>query len=209
MNRTEPYGILIVCEDRKSSAFYFEGKRIACGIPNGGSYKLYSRNDVIVDVKGLGKAPISVVNHTIKMCNNQFDSYRDGGFYFYKEAYCVMDVDDHHTLKKALLKIKEFNSSNQIGCKIYPIVSNECFEVWYILHFKEYSTRELYRNSKTMNPKTKLYIREKDNIDLLLNKYLGSNYKKSQHDIFEKIKNRGGNEMKAISYAKRLERHHL
>ncbi len=45
--------------------------------------------------------------------------------------YCVFDVDTHETLDQAIDKAR--------GNEICVILSNPCFEYWYILHFRKTS----------------------------------------------------------------------
>jgi len=210
MEKTTPYSVLIVCEDIKSSAYYLDGKRIALGIPNSETLAMYAKRNVVVDVTGLGKAPVTMAKYAIKQCENSFMQWQSGALqYFVNEAYCVMDVDDHTSLLDAIGLIETFNRSTITGSRITPIISNECFEVWYLLHFMEYSTREIYRNSKTKNWRTKMYIHKKQNIDLLLGNFIGEDYNKSEKNVYNLIKEKGGNESEAITKAKRLLNHHL
>ena len=47
----------------------------------------------------------------------------------YDEVWCVFDVDDHPNLLNAL------ESARQLGIKV--ALSNPCFELWLLLHFRE------------------------------------------------------------------------
>jgi hypothetical protein len=91
-----------------------------------------------------------------------------------------MDVDNHETLKKAIDKAR----SNGL----IPIISNESFELWYLLHFIDYSSASMSR--KTIN--------------ILLSKMLGGNYNKGDKDIYDKIY---ANEVKAWLSARLLYKH--
>jgi hypothetical protein len=47
----------------------------------------------------------------------------------FDEVWCVVDVDDHKHLKEAVV------TANDNGIKV--AVSNPCFELWLVLHFRE------------------------------------------------------------------------
>ena len=109
--------ILIVCEDSKSSAYYFEDMAKALGLR-------------AVDVRGkeCGSAPISVVTyaHEAYEAETVSDAY-DG-------VYCVFDRDQHDSFELAVRKINAFKSA---GKPFFAITSIPCFEVWLLLHFKD------------------------------------------------------------------------
>lgn len=107
----KPLSILIVCEDAKSSVFYLEAKIRECGLFKTATLEKARRKDVAVDVEpgGKGSAPISVVDHAIQKRDEYNRKARKAGKYPYGEVYCVMDVDDHDTLRKAVDKIHSVN----------------------------------------------------------------------------------------------------
>jgi len=200
INSTDnPLAILIVTEDKKSSMYYFQSKIKSLGLEN--------RSDVKIDLEGLGKAPVTLVNYTFRKIKNQFDEFTKHNTYKYREIYCIMDVDDHSSLEKAIQRIASFNQTNKFDCKVYPIISNECFEIWYLLHFIDYSTKELYRGSKAHHTKNKIFVPDNRNIDKLLANYLGEEYRKMNDDIFKQLILSGGKESQAIEFAKRLEKY--
>jgi len=149
--RTVGKSILIVCEDSKSSPAYFRKYR-----------KKLSIRSVNVEVCGeeCGSAPISVVDFAkVKKLEVETSTVRDD----YDEIFCVVDVDDHPSLGDAVQTARD-NSLNLI-------ISNPCFEYWYILHFERtgssFSNRQqLYRN---------------------LEGFLGQQYDKSGCDFFETV----------------------
>jgi len=160
--------LLIVCEDSKSSVYYLKEKVRSCGL---------SSDDVKVDGDS-DSSPKSVVDYAIKEKAKQKKLAKHNGIYEYEEVYCVMDVDDHPTLKAALVKAKDNN--------LVSIVSNECFELWYLLHFIEYSTKLLNRKE----------------IEKLFTLHLGKLYEKSDEKMFSILKDK---EMHAINIAEQLE----
>lgn len=163
-----PQPVLIVCEDAKSSVFYLRKKVRAL--------KLHY-TDVVVDGNS-GSAPLSVVNYAIETVNRNKKEAKRQKQQAYGKVFCVMDVDAHPNLREAIQKAR--------GNKLIPIVSNECFELWYLLHFIEYSTR----------------VWSREELKAELTRRLGRHYDKGDQDIFEAIR---ANEASAIALAKRLE----
>jgi hypothetical protein len=121
----EPHkSILIVCEGEKTEPIYFNALNDRLRL-------------IMVDVQivGKGAAPITVVDHAIEL--------RDDRKYIAKKSltktefeiiYCVIDVEmpvAHESLSRAI------NKARDNGLKV--ILSNPCFEYWYILHFRKTS----------------------------------------------------------------------
>ena len=210
--KTETFSILIVCEDSKSAVYYLERKIKECGLSKTASIEKINRFDIAVDVEGSkkGSAPKSVVDYAISKRDEYNKQAKKKGMYPYKTIYCVMDVDDHPTLNEAINKIYSVNETT-IDSELIHIVSNENFEIWYLLHFLAYSTKELYRppSKKTQSPR-KLFISPDQRIDKLIETFLGKDYEKlkSYPQIFQLLKEKRGDEQKAIQYAKKLEEFH-
>ncbi len=160
--------ILIVCEDSKSSVYYLKEKVKSCGL---------SPDNVIVDGDS-DSSPPSVVSYALQKRKEQKKQAKKEGIYEYEAVYCVMDVDDHPNLRDAIYRALDNG--------LIPIISNECFELWYLLHFVKYSTAHINRNE----------LKRK------LSSYLGINYDKSDDSIFDRIKD---NEHQAIDLARRLD----
>ncbi len=78
-----------------------------------------------------------------------------------------MDVDDHPNLKSAIQQAKDND--------LIPIISNQAFELWYLLHFIEYSSAYIHRND--------IYKK----LDAIMSK----NYDKGDKSIFELINTKG------------------
>lgn len=125
--------VLIVCEDSKSSPDYFKKFR---------SKLRLTSVDVEICGKECGNAPISVVDYAKeKKLKIDTSPIRD-----YDEIFCVVDVDDHPSLGDAIQKARDND--------LEIIISNPCFEYWYILHFEKigrsYSSRNrLYSHLNT------------------------------------------------------------
>ena len=116
--------ILIVCEGEKTEPIYFNAlkKRLGMAI-------------VDVEVVGEGAAPISVINRAIELREDRKEIAKKRKSLTkaeYEVIYCVIDVEapmPHESLARAVNKAE----SN----KFKVILSNPCFEYWYILHFRK------------------------------------------------------------------------
>ncbi|MBW8015353.1 MAG: RloB domain-containing protein [Planctomycetes bacterium] len=117
--RTVGKTVLIVCEDAKSSTDYFKKLRSKLNI-----------KPVKVEVCGeeCGSDPRSVVNYANKRKDAAVISPVGDK---YDETFCVIDIDKHQAdnLNAAIQKARD----NDIDL----IISNPCFEYWYVLHFKK------------------------------------------------------------------------
>jgi hypothetical protein len=122
--------VTIVCEDSKSSPAYFnELKKY---------FRLNTANIIVVPSKG--SAPISVVDHAIEIAKNTDSIDR---------VACVIDHDNHESLKRAVNKLKTYKPKDDDKSKpIYQaIVSTPCFEIWLLLHLR-YSTKMYISSGK-------------------------------------------------------------
>jgi len=110
--------VLIVCEDEKSAPLYF---RELCR-----DLQIL----VFIEICGeeCGSAPINVVDYAIK---RKGENFKARGNPHFENIWCVMDVDKHTTLAKAINKAK--------GNKIAVALSNPCIEYWFLLHFRKTS----------------------------------------------------------------------
>ena len=114
--------ILVVCEGEKTEPLYFNALKEELQLIM-----------VDVDIVGEGAAPISVVDRAIQL---REERKRVASKSLIKTAYeviyCVLDVEapvPHESLARAIDKAK--------GNKFDVILSNPCFEYWYILHFRK------------------------------------------------------------------------
>jgi len=113
--------ILIVCEGEKTEPIYFNALKETLRL-------------IMVDVEivGEGGAPITVVNRAIALREERKQIAKKSLTKTeYEVIYCVVDVDTHETLDQAIDKAR--------GNEICVILSNPCFEYWYILHFRKTS----------------------------------------------------------------------
>ena len=109
--------ILIVCEDSKSGAYYFEDMASDLELS-------------AVDVRGkeCGSSPISVVGYAEQTYEQELPSDP------YDRVYCVFDRDRHgNSFERAIRRIDDLEKS---GKPFFAITSTPCFELWLLLHFK-------------------------------------------------------------------------
>lgn len=107
--------VLIVCEDSKSSAYYFQDMAKAFGLS-------------AVDVRGkeCGSAPSSV----LKYAEQEYEQEKSSDPY--DRVYCVFDRDQHKSFSPTVKKISTLKTS---GKPFFAITSTPCFELWLLLHF--------------------------------------------------------------------------
>ncbi len=118
--------ILIVCEGEKTEPIYFNAlkKRLGMAI-------------VDVEVVGEGAAPITVINRAIELREDRKEiakKMKSLTKAVYEVIYCVIDVEaptPHESLARAVNKAESNNFE--------VVLSNPCFEYWYILHFRKKS----------------------------------------------------------------------
>jgi hypothetical protein len=102
---------LIVCEGEKIEPYYFKGFRVP---------------KVVIEIKGAAGDPTRLVNSAKKLADEDE----------YDQTWCVFDRDE------GVWTAQNFNNALQ-NAKTYGFqvaYSNECFELWYILHFQFLST---------------------------------------------------------------------
>ena len=112
--------ILIVCEGKNTEPQYFKGFRDAC-----------ENSRVYVTVKPDAGAPQSIVEiaKALKEESHENANRQDDENIRFEQVWCVFDVDEHPNLGQAL----EMARDNELR----PAVSNESFELWLLLHFRE------------------------------------------------------------------------
>lgn len=113
--RQQQLRVLIVCEDSKSSAYYFQDMAKAFGLS-------------AVDVRGkeCGSAPSSV----LKYAEQEYEQEKSSDSY--DRVYCVFDRDQHKSFLPTVKKISALKTS---GEPFFAITSTPCFELWLLLHF--------------------------------------------------------------------------
>lgn len=104
--------ILILCEDTKSSRDYF-------------SRFPFDKDQVEIDCVGTGMNTDSLMENAIRRAKEA----RDAGA-AYERVWVVLDKDS--------FELQNFNRAFDLAAshnEITPCWSNECFELWYLLHF--------------------------------------------------------------------------
>lgn len=141
--------ILVICEGTKTEPNYFKKFRVPT-----------------LKVVGLGMTPPRILNEALKRRNKAKASGIN-----YKEVWCVFDKDDNNNnnFKNVIEKAKSKS--------INIAYSNECFEIWYLLHFNYHDTamsRKDYGTKLTNNLNFKYYKNNENMYDILLSKQLNA-----------------------------------
>ncbi|MFA6297086.1 MAG: RloB family protein [Candidatus Paceibacterota bacterium] len=159
---------------RKIIRIYTEGEKTEPNYFNSIKGEVIRHSLVGIEIKGLGDHVPSIVDRVIKIKESETDKSLE------TEWWVVFDKDSH----------PEFDKSVHLAEKngIRVAYSNECFELWFILHFELLNT-SLGRNNH----------RDK------LTKLLNQKYDKSSSDIYSLIRDK---EEVAIRNAKKLELDH-
>lgn len=150
--------ILIVCEDSKSSAYYFQEMAKSLGLR-------------AVDVRGkeCGSAPNSVLKYAEQIYEEEFPSDP------YDRVYCVFDRDQHTSFTPAIKRIQKLNT---LGKPFFEITSTPCFEIWLLLHFDYISTPFMPTRKRSPCDQVIFELRMKTNLD---------GYEKGKGGIYSKL----------------------
>jgi hypothetical protein len=146
---------LIVCEGKKTEPYYFKSFRVP---------------KAVVAIEGAAGDPTRLVNSAYKLANEDE----------YDQVWCVFDRDE------GAWTAQNFNNALQ-NAKTYGFhvaYSNECFELWYILHFEFLNTglpRSDYEDK--------------------LSELLGTKYRKNDSTIYQQLL---AKQQIAIKYAQKL-----
>lgn len=112
--------ILVLCEGRKTEPTYLHGfvqtwqnacLQVRYGKPNGVPFSLVQRAKQLKD-------------HAAEE-----ERQKNEAFIAFDSVWCVCDVDDHPRLREAMKLARDAG--------IEMAVSNPCFELWLLLHFRE------------------------------------------------------------------------
>ena len=162
--RSKGKTFLIVCEGEETEPNYFKGfQQIA-----------HTKRIAFIKIKeGVGVG-ITVVK-TAKQLKEQ-------GNYADDEVWCVFDRD----LKKENNNQQNFNAAIRLAIEnqLKLAISNDAFELWYLLHY-EYYQSETHRSD----------------YEKMLTIRLGEKYEKNSETMYEKLKDKQSN---AIKFAKKL-----
>lgn len=112
--------ILVVCEGEISEPEYLKG------------FSKHQRNPrvqiLIKENRGSPRAIVEFAKTQKKEAEKRAKSEHDDNLLF-DEIWCVFDVDEHSSLSDA----KQMARDNELNLA----VSNPCFELWLLLHFRE------------------------------------------------------------------------
>lgn len=134
--------------------------------------------------KDKSEAPWQLIDRAIKVKSDLEFNSKDGD-----EAWCVFDVDDY--LKQSPQKFNEaIKKAEKNGIKL--CWSNQCFEIWFLLHF-EYCESVISR--KDYDQKLQKYFKKECG---------GFSYQKNC-DVFDEL---SGLQEKAIKNAEKLFKSH-
>jgi hypothetical protein len=120
--RPERPRILIVTEGELTEPQYFKGLAKTLRATGVEVCKL--------SVTGLGEDPDRVVREAADRSGR--GTGRSVGEDAYEHVWCVIDVDDHATLSRAMRRARALS--------IDMAVSNPCFEIWLLWHYKVHSS---------------------------------------------------------------------
>ena len=162
--RSKVKTFLILCEGEKTEQNYFEGfQKIA-----------RANKTAYITIKGLGAVGITVVTIAKQL--------KEQGNYGDDEVWCVFDRD----LKYENNNQQNFNAAIRLAIEnqLNLAVSNDAFELWFLLHY-EYYQSETHRSE----------------YEKMLSIRLGEKYEKNSETMYEKLKDKESN---AINFAKKL-----
>lgn len=112
--------ILVVCEGAKTEPQYINGFRLACKNPRV-TIKFASE-------QGVPRTLVEIAKQHKIAAEEEARRERDDNL-AYDSVWCVFDIDDHPNVPNAR-KMADDN-----GIKV--AVSNPCFELWLVLHFRD------------------------------------------------------------------------
>ncbi|MCK5460587.1 RloB domain-containing protein [Candidatus Gracilibacteria bacterium] len=134
--RDEFKKIYIFCEGESTEPLYFRGFKQEIE-------EEIRRKEAAIVIEGTGANTISLVNYAIKKVKEDGIDKNEGD-----EVWVVFDEDtrENGNFDNAIYKAKAFNQKKGMECSFNVAYSNECFELWYLLHFR-YSTSSVGRKN--------------------------------------------------------------
>jgi hypothetical protein len=202
------FGILIVCEDSRGNFQYIKDKVSSCQ-PKTSSTKIDFEFGNSEDAEG--PQVQKLIHYAINRIKELNEQYYNGGEepeeHFYKKMYCVSDVDENYSFSNippALAILQQAREENKV-IEYELLFSNECFEIWYILHFQDI-TQPLYRGTKEQEI-SGLWKEDKSNdIKQVLKSVTNVGiHSQKTYTAFFTLMQENGNEQDAIQRAKNLE----
>ena len=134
--------VLIVCEGEITEPQYFHGFFKGCDNPRVG-----------IEVQSASGGPLPFVRFAkkLKITAEKHAKREEDPFFIYDSVWCVFDVDEHDHISEAM--------SMAVDNGIELAISNPCFELWLLLHFRQSP------GPQTSDKLQKLLIRELPNYD--------------------------------------------
>lgn len=120
---------LIVTEGTKTEPLYFEEIRRRVNREHRGDW-------VTVEVRGVGMSTLSLLEHAKALAESSVRGYTHVWVVFDRDNFAAADFN-------AVADTCEAEDAG--GARFHAIWSNECFELWYLLHF-EYLQSDLSRD---------------------------------------------------------------
>lgn len=165
--RPERKRFLIICEGKETEPNYFE------------AFQKIGRDTQTATIKIIAESAVGIT--IVERAKKEKDQ---DGSYGEDEVWCVFDRD----AKKENNNQQNFNEAIRLAIekKLNLAISNDAFELWFLLHY-EYYESETHRSDlkEMLSSKTRL----------------GEKYEKNCEDMYEKLKNKQAN---AIKNAKNL-----
>ncbi len=181
----QPERYLIICEGKKTEPNYFKGiqKRI------NKKYDKKISERIQLRVKGTGRNTLSLLN----FAKDQVKQQEENGI-LYNHIWLIYDLDDFplDNFDNTAYSVESMNKNNNTSTKWHVAWSNQCIEIWFLLHFDYYNS-DVHRTN---------YFKK---LSKVFKKHGLDNYTKNNEDIFEILIEFGSLET-AINNAKLLYR---
>lgn len=146
-------------------------------------------------VVALGRDPEGLVHHALKLRDEaaeRAERERDENL-AYDEVWCVLDVDEHSRFDAARYLAERHG--------IRLAVSNPCFELWLILHFREHAAHLTSRKAADLLgnhiPEYRKHIRYEDLAGGYTNAVVRAASLERRHS---EVETRGGNPSTGVHY---------
>jgi hypothetical protein len=187
--RKYPHLLLVVCEDESTEPYYFRKFKEEFE-------KIYPNEKVFLRPVGTGRSSKGVVEQAIAEKQKLHDeSNKD-----VDEVWAVFDKDDADSSKGNAKRFEEaFEIANQQGIEV--AYSNEVFELWLLLHFKN-----VVPNNPL--PRASIYDELEENINKGRTDATQFVYNHGKTDVID-IVLKSGDEQKAIERAENLDNSHV
>jgi hypothetical protein len=125
--------ILVVCEGKVTEPKYFQALRL-----------LFHNRALDIVINDEAGVPKTLVERAVKLKKEAARKAKRQNvpFLAYDEVWCVFDVDEHPLLPEA----KQQARDNDISLAI----SNPCFELWALLHFRDQTAAETRQKVRSL-----------------------------------------------------------